>query len=54
MASIKPASATIFAYQVGFGDCFLLRFSYTGNVQKHVLIDLGTTGLPEAVAKNHL
>lgn len=54
MASIKPISATIFAYQVGFGDCFLLRFSYPASAQKHVLIDFGTTGLPEAMAKDHL
>jgi len=50
----KPTSASIFAYQVGFGDCFLLRFNYPANVQKHVLIDFGTTGLPEKVAKDHL
>lgn len=54
MARIKPTSATIFAYQVGFGDCFLLRFNYPAGVQKHVLIDFGTTGLPQAMAKNHL
>ncbi len=54
MASIKPTSATIFAYQVGFGDCFLLRFNYPAGVQKHVLIDFGTTGLPAAAAKKHL
>jgi len=53
MAS-KPTSATIFAYQVGFGDCFLLRFNYPAGVHRHVLIDCGTTGLPEAVATNHL
>ena len=50
----RPTSATLFAYQVGFGDCFLLRFSYPQNVQKHVLIDFGTTGLPDHVAKAHL
>ena len=40
-----PVAATLFAYQVGFGDCFLLRFTYPGNDHKHVLIDFGTTGL---------
>ncbi|MFN6992883.1 MAG: hypothetical protein ACK4PH_01695 [Aquincola tertiaricarbonis] len=54
MANSKPVSATLFAYQVGFGDCFLLRINYPGGVQKHVLIDFNTTGLPEDVAKNHL
>ena len=39
-----PVAATLFAYQVGFGDCFLLRFTYLGNDHKHVLIDFGTTG----------
>ena len=41
---LKPNSATIFAYQVGFGDCFLLRFDYPDKA-RHVLIDFGTTGL---------
>lgn len=50
----KPISATVFAYQVGFGDCFLLRFTYPGAVNKFLLIDFGTTGLPEGVAKAHL
>jgi len=54
MATIQPSSATVFAYQVGFGDCFLLRFNYPAGIQKHVLIDFGTTGLPEATAKSHL
>ena len=40
-----PIAATLFAYQVGFGDCFLLRFTYPGDNHKHVLIDFGTTGL---------
>lgn len=54
MATTQPISATILAYQVGFGDCFLLRFNYPAGVRKHVLIDFGTTGLPEAVARSHL
>lgn len=56
MATSKqvPISATIFAYQVGFGDCFLLRFEYSESVNKHILIDFGTTGLPETVASAHL
>ena len=40
-----PVSATLFAYQVGFGDCFLLRFTYADATQRHILIDFGTTGL---------
>ena len=54
MARMKPVSLALFAYQVGFGDCFLLRFNYPAGAAKHVLIDFGTTGLPEAVAKRHL
>lgn len=46
-----PVLATIFAYQVGFGDCFLLRFDYARGVRRHVLIDFGTTGLPPGQAK---
>lgn len=42
-----PVSATLFAYQVGFGDCFLLRFTYADQSRRHMLIDFGTTGLPE-------
>lgn len=48
-----PTSATIFTYQVGFGDCFLLRFTYPDQM-RHVLIDFGTTGLPESTAKSQL
>src|SRR4030095_1162534 len=45
MAMIKPKSLTIRSYQVGFGDCFLLTFHYTGkNKDRHVLIDFGSTG----------
>lgn len=30
-------------YEVGHGDCFLLRFRYQGQADRHVLIDCGTT-----------
>ena len=43
--STAPVSATLFSYQVGFGDCFLLRFTYAGGERRHMLIDFGTTGL---------
>lgn len=49
----KPTQATIFAYQVGFGDCFLVRFTYAA-ATKHILIDFGTTGLPADVASDQL
>jgi hypothetical protein len=50
----NPLNATLFAYQVGFGDCFLLRIDYDDNSKRHVLFDFGTTSLPEGAAKNHM
>ena len=47
-----PVQATIFSYQVGFGDCFLLRFSYGDGTQRHLLIDFGTTGIPDEAEKD--
>ncbi len=49
----KPSKITILSYQVGFGDCFLLRFHYPGR-DRHVLVDFGTTKLPEDVPKNQM
>jgi hypothetical protein len=46
MPSTTPHKLTLRAYQVGFGDCFLLTFHYT-NKDRHVLIDFGSTGLPK-------
>jgi beta-lactamase superfamily II metal-dependent hydrolase len=42
-----PASVEIRAYQVGFGDCFLVTFVYSKSDRRHVLIDFGTTELPK-------
>lgn len=52
MARKKPVQATIFSYRVGFGDCFLLRFTYRRGEQRHLLIDFGTTGIPEDAEKD--
>ncbi len=41
-----PSSVEIRAYQVGFGDCFLVTFVYDANDRRSVLIDFGTTELP--------
>jgi ribonuclease BN (tRNA processing enzyme) len=46
-----PKSVNIRTYQVGFGDCFLLSFGYTGGKKKHVLIDFGTKALPKGSPK---
>jgi hypothetical protein len=42
-----PIEATVFAYHVGFGDCFLLRFTYADGDRRHILIDFGTMSSPE-------
>ena len=54
MAGLKPTSLTIRAYQVGFGDCFLLTVEYAGapkkaDKERHILIDFGSTGMPDNV-----
>ena len=49
-----PFRATLFAYQVGFGDAFLLRFSYADGRRRHMLIDFGTTSLPENATADHM
>ncbi len=46
MSPSRPSAVTVSSYQVGFGDCFLLRFQYSG-FQRHVLIDFGSRPKPE-------
>ena len=48
----KPTSVEIRAYQVGFGDCFLVSFVYPKDERRHVLIDFGTTELPRRGSKS--
>jgi hypothetical protein len=38
-----PTEARIRNYNVGFGDCFLLTFSYGDGTKRNVLIDFGST-----------
>lgn len=40
----KPTGIELYAYNVYFGDCFLMLFKYANDVQKSVLIDFGSTG----------
>jgi hypothetical protein len=47
----RPVSIEIRAYQVGFGDCFLVSFVYPQDKRRHVLIDFGTTALPRRGSK---
>src|SRR4051812_40369435 len=46
-----PVSVDVRAYQVGFGDCFLVSFVYSAKNVRHLLIDFGTTGLPKRGSK---
>lgn len=46
MAQKQPSSLRIRAFQVGFGDCFLLTFRYATE-ERHVLIDFGTSERPK-------
>ena len=43
MTTTAPKHLVLRAYQVGFGDCFLLRFEYTRGRARHVLVDFGST-----------
>ena len=50
-----PTSVEVRAYQVGFGDCFLVSFVYARGTKRHVLVDFGTTELPRGVvASRHM
>lgn len=50
---MRPSALHLFTYQVGFGDCFLLRFIYPDRA-RHVLIDFGTMGLPASAPNGQL
>jgi L-ascorbate metabolism protein UlaG (beta-lactamase superfamily) len=41
---MRPTAVDIRAYNVGFGDCFLVIFSYGKKDKRSVLIDFGSTG----------
>lgn len=50
---LRPTELTVCAYQVGFGDCFLLTFHYP-KTKRHVLIDFGSTGMPGTANANQM
>jgi hypothetical protein len=55
----KPTSLSLRAYQVGFGDCFLLTFHYPklgskAAFDRHMLIDFGSTALPKNAPDGYL
>ena len=54
LTTSRPVQATIFTYQVGFGDCILIRFTYSDGNRVHMLNDFGTTGLPEDTERERL
>jgi hypothetical protein len=47
MAANAPSEVRIRAYNVGFGDSFLLTFRYGASTERHMLMDFGTTSLPK-------
>jgi hypothetical protein len=50
-----PTKVTLRAYQVGFGDCFLLTFHYPdANLDRHILIDFGSNKQPTRAPKDLL
>jgi hypothetical protein len=48
-----PSSLTIRMYNVGFGDCFLLSFHYSGS-DRHVLVDFGSTSAPKTGPRDYM
>jgi ribonuclease BN (tRNA processing enzyme) len=48
-----PTKLTVRAYQVGFGDCFLLTWHYPRTV-RHMLIDFGSNAQPKSARPNLL
>lgn len=44
----KPKTINLYAYDVYFGDCFLLVFEYADGQKRSVLIDFGSTGKGKA------
>ena len=40
----QPIKIELYAYNVYFGDCFLMIFKYADDTQRSVLIDFGSTG----------
>jgi len=48
MAGRTVTKATLRAYNVGFGDCLVLRLHYGEHDQRNVLIDFGSTQRPKS------
>lgn len=50
----EVTKASLRAYNVGFGDCLLLRLTYSNDSQRSVLIDFGSTQLPQKAPRTHM
>jgi hypothetical protein len=53
---MKVIDATLRAYNVGFGDCLLLKLTYDGSDRpvRSILFDFGSTKLPDSAGPNHM
>lgn len=49
-----PDKIILRSYQVGFGDCFLLTFHYPNDEERHVLIDFGSTEMPDGTPDDQM
>src|SRR5262245_6824646 len=49
MAAPKPKKVSIIAYQVGFGDCFLMIIDYNDGSKRFVMFDFGTMAMPKSL-----
>lgn len=51
---MKVDTALLRAYNVGFGDCLLLKLTYDDQSTRCVLFDFGSTQLPDRASANHM
>ena len=49
-----PSAVAVRSYQVGFGDCFVIRVMYSNGVERHVLIDFGSTRFTKMPSQRNL
>jgi hypothetical protein len=50
----SPDKVSIRTYHVGFGDCFLVSFHYADAGERHILVDFGSTGLPDGTPPSRM
>ena len=55
MPDLKPNKVEIYAFNVGFGDCTLVKFIYPSeSPNKHILVDFGSKVGPEGKPSNFM